>query len=560
VAVAEVGASQPTGGQPRVRDFIRLKLRLTRNGFRGQTMRVVGFVIGLVSGLTAAGVAALGLAATATAHTDVAFVIVVCAGSMLVIGWSIAPLLFFGVDETLDPARFALLPLTRGALTRGMLASAFVGVPAVASLIASLGLVVAAWLRSGAGPGLVALAGIVLGLVVSVLASRAFTSAFAGMLRSRRMRDLAAVVMALLASSVAPIQWTITAAARSGAIDQAVGAAKVAAWTPFGAAYAMPFDAAQRRWDLVGARVVILLATIVLLGWWWSRTIESAMLAQSTGGGIRSARSVAGGVVDELIPGWLRHILRPGPYGAIVARELRSWWRDGRRRPALVSIIAASALLPITLSFTTGSSLAPNTSGPFVVGGFGFAVAMSGTLTGILLCNQFGFDGSAFASHLLSRVRGAVDLRARAAAVCLIVVPVQAAVLVAVCGVSGTLSYAPVGLGVLAATIGTGLATAAVLSVQAPYALPQNDNPFAANTGTGSVKGLLSMVALLAGLVLSAPVTVAGVVYSAPPWGWLTLPVGLAYGFGAMLLGTYIGGDILDKRAPEVLTAITPTR
>ena len=50
------------------------------------------------------------------------------------LGWLLLPLVFFGVDETLDPARFALLPLRRRTLVTGMLAAALVGVPAVATL------------------------------------------------------------------------------------------------------------------------------------------------------------------------------------------------------------------------------------------------------------------------------------------------------------------------------------------------------------------------------------------------------------------------------------------
>ena len=37
-------------------------------------------------------------------------------GGLLVLGWLLLPLVFFGVDETLDPARFALLPLPRRTL------------------------------------------------------------------------------------------------------------------------------------------------------------------------------------------------------------------------------------------------------------------------------------------------------------------------------------------------------------------------------------------------------------------------------------------------------------
>jgi ABC-2 type transport system permease protein len=42
--------------------------------------------------------------------------------------------------------------------------------------------------------------------------------------------------------------------------------------------------------------------------------------------------------------------------------------------------------------------------------------------------------------------------------------------------------------------------------------------------------------------------------------GLLTLAAGVAWGLGGLLLGTYIAGDILDRRGPEILMAVTPRR
>src|SRR5690606_28105223 len=121
-----------------------------RNGFRGQPWRVVAFVFGILFGLWMAGLAALGLTTSGTVDAEIGFMVAVYTGSALVLGWALLPLLFFGVDETLDPARFALLPLRRGTLVRGMLAAAFVGTPAMATLLGTGGLVAAAAIRFGA--------------------------------------------------------------------------------------------------------------------------------------------------------------------------------------------------------------------------------------------------------------------------------------------------------------------------------------------------------------------------------------------------------------------------
>ena len=99
----------------RTRYFVRLKLRLLRNGLRGPGTRVFGFVLGLVFGFWMAAAGFLWfLLAGLEPRADIGLVTVVFTGSAIVLGWVLLPLLFFGVDETLDPARLTLFPLTRG--------------------------------------------------------------------------------------------------------------------------------------------------------------------------------------------------------------------------------------------------------------------------------------------------------------------------------------------------------------------------------------------------------------------------------------------------------------
>ena len=342
-------------------------------------------------------------------------------------------------------------------------------------------------------------------------------------------------------------------------MPQAVKVANVVAWTPFGAPYALPFDVASHQWGLVGARVAITVGSIALLLWWWSRTLESAMLDNSSGGSVRAVKGRATGAVRALVPTVMR-FAGTGPFAAIMARESRFWWRDGRRRAALVSILVASAVLPVVFSIGSGPGR-PDVTGGLSALGFAFAISMSGTMGGMLLGNQFGYDGSAYAAHLLSRVTGSTELRARAAAAALVTLPAQIAVVVAVAVLGNQVSYLPAGLGILAASFGSALAAAALLSVLVAYAMPENSNPFAMNSGAGSTKGLLSVVALIATLVFCAPIVVAAyLVGSSAGWSWALLVAGVGYGIGAMWLGTYIAGDRIDRRGPELLAAVTPTR
>ncbi len=91
-------ATAATGREPRAWDFVRLKLRLLRNGFRGQAWRVVAFVLGLLFGLWLAGFAVFGLAASGAGSRDIGLIVAAFAGAAVVLGWTLVPLLFFGVD------------------------------------------------------------------------------------------------------------------------------------------------------------------------------------------------------------------------------------------------------------------------------------------------------------------------------------------------------------------------------------------------------------------------------------------------------------------------------
>lgn len=43
-------------------------------------------------------------------------------------------------------------------------------------------------------------------------------------------------------------------------------------------------------------------------------------------------------------------------------------------------------------------------------------------------------------------------------------------------------------------------------------------------------------------------------------WPWLAVPVGAGYGLAAAALGCYLAGEVLDRRTPELLAAVTPGR
>nr|WP_246248337.1 AAA family ATPase [Micromonospora maritima] len=249
-----VTAVEPPARTVSPRHFVRLKLRVLGNNFRGQAWRIALFVLGVLFGLWFAGVGFFLLAAPGLAgESRYALMTAAFGGGVLTLGWLLLPLVFFGVDETLDPARFALLPLSRRTLVTGLLAAALVSVPALATTVTVAGLVVTAGALGGWSAALVGALGALGGLLVCVAGARAVTSAFATMLRSRRVRDLAAVLLAVLAALLGPLQLFVVAAVQQADWDRLTGVARVLGWTPFGAPWTAGVDVAEGR---AGAAVV----------------------------------------------------------------------------------------------------------------------------------------------------------------------------------------------------------------------------------------------------------------------------------------------------------------
>ncbi|WP_192580180.1 ABC transporter permease [Micromonospora sp. ALFpr18c] len=545
--------------------FVRLKLRVMGNNFRGQGWRIALFIGGALVGLWFAVSGFFLFAAPGmTGNGRYAVLVAAAGGGLLVLGWLLLPLVFFGVDETLDPARFALLPLTRRTLVTGLFAAALVSVPVLAVLVASFGLVLTSWALGGWSAGLVAIVGVLGGLLLCVAASRAVTSAFASMLRSRRVRDLAAVLLAVTAALLGPLQVFGLAALREADWSRLTGVATVVAWTPFGAPWTAGIDVAQGRVWAAPVKLLITAAAIGALLVWWSRSLESAMVGAVSAGKAPTRRGATGGAVGQLFPrlaGWARR----DRFGALVAREARYWWRDARRRANLITIAVVGIFVPVVINVTGGDFAATDGAGltagvadssPVVVT---ISMLFVGVLASVTLANQFGFDGSAYAANVVAGVPGRVELRARMTAFSLYVLPMLTVVAVVLSVVLGRPSWIGLTTGSLAATYGAGLAVNSFVSVLGAYSLPETSNPFAMNSGAGVAKGLLTILAMVTSAVAAVPMVVAAALLG-DAWLWLALPVGIGYGLGAALLGAYLAGDVLDRRQPELLATVTPRR
>jgi ABC-2 type transport system permease protein len=527
--------------QPSAWPFVRLKLRLIANGLRGRPARIVLFLIGVLFAGIWAVIGYAGFAVPGVLDNQrAAEMVLPLGGSAILLGWLFLPLILFGVDESLDPARFALLPLRRRTLITGLFAAALVGLPAVSTLAATAGMVDTAARLGGGGAAATAVVGILTGLLLCVALSRAVTSAFATGLRSRRSRDMAVILLAVVASLLGPLQLAVLAGAQRANTDTVAAVATVLGWTPVGAPYSVGLDVVAGRIWAVPLKLLIVLAAIVGLLWWWSATLERSMAGTAA-----SARSGAAGAAGDPVETLLFRRLPRTRFGALVARELRYWLRETRRRAALVTFAVAGVFLPASLAVSGGSA--------------GAMTGLLGAIAAIALGNQFGYDGTAYATNVVAGVPGRVEMQSRATAQALFVVPLLLLIAVVMGVLAGDPGAIAGRLGLLVAAYGVGLGLVLPLSVRAAYALPESTSPFALSSGGGTAKGLLTMGVLVATVIAAIPVQVLAWALG-DLWLWIGLPVGVAYGAAGYLIGSGTAADMLDRRMPEVLAAVTPGR
>lgn len=512
--------------------LVSLKLRLLRGSLRGSLSQRIGLILAALGGLGLGLSGAAGMVALRWAPADLASAVLVPAGTVLVTGWAVVPLLISGVDQTLDPARFALLPVSSRRLVPGLLLAGLVGVPGLATALVAAATVVT-WSR-GVVPVLLAIGSAAVGLLMCVLASRLTTTAAARVISSRRFRELGTVLSVVLLTAFA--LWPLLLDEHDVDYDQVEAVYAALGWTPMGLAWAAPADAATGHLWRGVARLGIAAGFVVLGALVWTVLLDRALTDTASGG---MSRARVGSSVLEHLP--------DGPVWAVAGRSLRYWRRDPRYLIALAGIVVGT-LLPLLLSWSTGSRIIAVGMGPFV-----------GIMFGIATGNDVGYDGSAFTTHLLLGVQGKTDRWGRALAAVAVGLPLVAVASVAGAVLSGHGPLWPASLGAGTAGLFGGIGAAAIGSALLPYPVPEaGSNPFNGTGGGGARAALAQGAVLSVASAFAAPSV--GLLIAAlccwPPANWLGLVLSLVTAPLALWAGIEIGGVIMDDRGPEILASV----
>lgn len=485
-------------------------------GDRRHRLRLLTAVVATVVAVTALCVA---IGWLREADTLLVHVVTVLGGATLVAGYFAAPLVT-GVEDVLDPRRFAVLGAEPRALAPVLAAASLLGASAWALLAPAVCLVVL-WTAHGASP-VATIPAVAAGVATCLLATRIAQAIGTLTLRHRRSRELTAVLIAaVLAVAVPTTLFLVSQPWADGvppAVEQLVA---VLSLSPLGAAWAIP-GADAALWPVL-ITIVTLFGQIALWGWLVRRLLSTTERP--------SASAPRGGL------GWFA-VTAGTPVGAIAARSLVYWLRDPRYLANVVMVPVAGVLTAL----------------PLVVVGVKpplaalLAVMVTALLLGWLAHNDLAYDASALWMHVTAGVSGLADRLGRLAPVVTIGLPLLAVAIPAAVSLHGSWEILPAVVGACACLFLCGLGLSSVTSVLLPYVVSApGDGPFQQPQRSRGGGG--PAVVLFGTLLLSAPTLwFAWHALTDPSESAAALWAGIGTGLAVLVAGVAIGAALFTRR------------
>ncbi|WP_440711440.1 hypothetical protein [Herbiconiux sp. YIM B11900] len=518
-----------------VAEFLRLKLRLLGNTFKRSTPQLVGIIIAVAYGVIMTVILVAVLFSLRDAGPETARNAVVIGGSLVVAGFFFIPLVF-SVRDRMDPRSFALLGVPEGRIAFGLLAAAFLSVPALFVTVLSLA-TIATWSVSP-GSALLAVLSAVLGAVTCVLGARLTVSLAAFAFATKRAREVGAVVGVLAIVVIVPgvlllmiTSWGADGGTFFGSLEQILG------WTPLGAVWAVPADAANGQWVFAVLKLLIALATAGLLWLAWKGLV--ALMVVTPGRDVPE-REHAG-------LGWFGGTPAT-PTGAVAARSLTYWARDSRYYAQLV-IVPVVPLVAVIVFVFVGVPIEYTALLP---------VPLMCVFLGWVVHNDVAFDNTAIWLHIAAGRLGVADRLGRMLPAVLIAIPLIGVGSFLSVIFADELDALPAVLGTSTCLVLVGLGLGSIFSARFPYAATRpGDGAFTQPQSTGAVSVLAPMFSFVGTVLLSLPTIVYGVlgVFVDPAYYWLSLWTGLGVGVVVLIVGVAWGAFLFDRRGPEILAA-----
>ena len=517
--------------------LIKIKLATIRHSMTGSraALMIIGGVLGL---LLAAGTILLSIVAAGTSDSPVN---ILCLTFLLwTIGWIVGPLLTGG-ENTLRPEYFRLLPISPRRLAVGLLVATFVGIAPFMSLLAFSGLVLYA-AHLGPFPTLMAIVAVPLQFVSVILLSRVISRGVGQATQSRLGMELGAVLIGFCIAFFNVGWWALPA------IFQVVGNQPAEFSTlirlvPSGWAIVAVDAASHANWTLVIAPLLGLAALCGLLVFAWTRLLtQSGTRTSSHGARMPSHTSY--------------YVLPTTPVGAVIGKELRTWWRDPVRGRFLRMGLWMAVFFGVLPVMAGANGVLP-WIGPIAVI---FTTAFAG--------NIYGFDGSALWFTLTTPGAERADVRGRQLAWLFIVAPIAIALTIILTAVSGQQWGWLLATAVIPALLGSGAGVIVLLSVL--MAVPVTDPHRRGRSimlaggdvdvGQLQVLGLLSLALMVALVAPAAAVTFVGGAMHRPGLQWAGIALGMMTGLTVYYWFGRLAYKRLGTHGPALLTLMTKGR
>ena len=521
-----------------VTHLLRLRLLVLKNSLVRSTWQLVAVIFGALYGLGVLLGVTIGLLALSGAPVSIARTVVVMAGSALVLGWVVIPLLASGIDQTLAPARLVTFPIPLNTLLLGLALSGLVGVPGIVTTLGALATAGTWWQH----PLIALLAAVCAGIAAAtcIVGSRAVTTLSSTFTSGRRFREASGFLAIIPLVLLGPIIVSLSSGIQ-GSTDAFPALANALAWTPLGAIWAVPSDVALGHGGVAALHFFVGVATLALLLVVWRRSLALALITPAH----TSSRSRGRGKLGFFA------LLPATPAAAVAARSLTYWIRDPRYARQLLVV----PLIPALMFFYSrnGPLELLNSIGPIVA-----------LLLSLSIFTDLSYEGTAFATQISSGIRGRDDRLGRAAALASFGLPIVILFSVGSVWISGFWSVLPGLLGVSIGIFLSGLGVSSYSSARIVIPVPgPGDNPFKAAPGAGFTTALTTFATWGMIGVLVLPELILAVVGSATGvdlLGWIGLVVGISLGSVLMAVGIRLGGAQLDRSAPELLESLARQR
>lgn len=516
--------------------LLRLRFRILGNTLRRSPLQLLAVVVGGMLGAGLVFVALGGMLIASTMPPAVIQAVVVIGGAALVCGWLVVPLLFDGVDRTLDPVRLARYPLRTGTLMAATFVVGITWLPGIATIVVSVGTAIA-W-RTYPAAAVAAVLGGLIGAATCIGASRLMTSVAGSLLRGRGAARIGMAALGVLVLAVPFAIATTGGVDADGRFPGFTAALDVLSWSPLGAAWSIAGRLATG--DLAGAATAtaIALTTLVVTLLLWRLALGASLRVR----GERPPRAIGAGRLGPL--GWVP----TSPTGAVFARSLMYWFRDGRQARQLILLPVLPVLMLLWWTLFDVAAIA------WLIGPIVASLLPLSAFAGL------SYDGTAFAAELAAGVRGVHDRVGRALALLTIAAPtvvvVQLAVAIVIDGVGDLPALLGVSLGILLISVGVVSVSSAQLVVPVTRA---GRNPFSAQAGAATTSIFASYAVAVVTIVLTLPVIApaVGSLVTGIAWlGWVALVSGLGLGAAVALGGMVLGGRVLDASGPAVLARL----